>query len=165
MSQAPASGPFIPWNQEKARKIIEANQRRPGALMPILTGLIRQFGYIDGEIVLVIAEALKLSRAEVHGVIGFYHDFRTTPPGQHILRICRAESCQAVGGRALEAHARERLGVDWHQTTADGRYTLEPVYCLGNCACSPALMIDETLHGRVTPERFNEITGNSGAAT
>ncbi len=158
MTAAAACAPHVPWSRSDALEIIARICDQPGALMPILTELVRRFGYIDPEIVPEIAESLNLSRAEVHGVISFYHDFRTTPPGRHILRVCRAESCQAVGGRALEEHARERLGVDWHQTTDDGRFTLEPVFCLGNCACSPALMVDETLYGRVTPERFDEIT-------
>jgi formate dehydrogenase subunit gamma len=90
-------------------------------------------------------------------VVSFYHFFRSTPPGAHTVSVCRAESCQAVGGEALATHARRRLGVDFHETTPDGRFSLEPVYCLGNCACSPAVMIDERLHGRVTPERFDAL--------
>ncbi|QKK03485.1 MAG: formate dehydrogenase subunit gamma [Pseudomonadota bacterium] len=160
MSQELAATPFIPWNAETARAMIDALKDRPGALMPILTALVGRFGYVDPAIVADIARSLNLSRAEVHGVISFYHDFRTTPPGRHVVRICRAESCQAVGGHRLEEHARERLGVDWHETTSDGRFTLEPVYCLGNCGCSPAVMIDETLHGRVTPARFDALIGN-----
>ena len=103
------------------------------------------------------AGALNLSRAEVHGVVTFYHFFRTKRPGKQTLYVCRAEACQAMGSRALENYARKKLGVDFHETTADGRFSLEPVYCLGNCACSPAVMVDETVHGRVTPQKLDEI--------
>jgi formate dehydrogenase subunit gamma len=98
---------------------------------------------------------MNLSRADVHGVISFYHYFRQQPAGKHVIYLCRAESCQAMGAVTLEKHVKQRLGVDFHETTQDGRYTLEPVYCLGNCACSPAMMVDGELKGRVTPERFD----------
>jgi formate dehydrogenase subunit gamma len=106
-----------------------------------------------------IAAGLNLSRAEVHGVISFYHFFRTEAPGRQILYLCRAEACQAMGARALEAHVKKKLNIDFHETTADGRFSLEPVYCLGNCACSPAIMIGETVHGRVSPDRIDELLG------
>jgi formate dehydrogenase subunit gamma len=112
---------------------------------------------VDAAAVPVIADELNLSRAEVHGVISFYHDFRKHAPGQHIVKICRAEACQSVGGRASEEHAQQRLNTGFHETSADGRYTLEPVYCLGNCACAPSAMIDGKLHGRVTPKRFDQL--------
>ena len=105
----------------------------------------------------MIATALNLSRAEVHGVVTFYHDFRTEAPGEQVLQLCRAEACQAMGARELEAHARRTLGIDFGQTTLDGRITLEPVYCLGNCACSPSIRIDDDLHARVTPARLDEL--------
>ena len=104
-----------------------------------------------------IAEGLNLSRAEVHGVISFYHYFRDTPPGQHTIHMCRAEACQSMNQRALESHAKQKLGVEFHGTTANGAFSFEPVYCLGNCACSPAIMIDGELYGRVTPDRFDAI--------
>jgi formate dehydrogenase subunit gamma len=107
--------------------------------------------------------ALNLSRAEVHGVITFYHHFRQHPPGRHVVQICRAEACQAVGAMALEAHAKQCLGIDFHDTTADGAVTLEAVYCLGNCAVGPSLRVDDDIVGRVTPARFDEIV--SGTAT
>jgi formate dehydrogenase subunit gamma len=107
--------------------------------------------------VAVLADGFNLSRAEVHGVISFYHFFRDEPAGERVIYVCRAEACQSMGARHLEAHVREALGVDWHGTTSDGRFTLEPVYCLGNCACAPAIMIGETVHGRVTPDRFDEL--------
>lgn len=150
---------FQDWDEGYACEIIEENKSRPGALLPILNGLLRVFGYINPDIVPNIADALNLSRAEIHGVISFYHDYRTKPPGKQIIKICRAESCQAVKGEELIDHVKKTLGVDFHETTADGRYTLEPAYCLGNCACSPALMIDEEIHGRVSPERFDVLTG------
>ena len=100
---------------------------------------------------------MNLSRADVHGVVSFYHFYRTRPAGKQTLYVCRAEACQSMGSRALEEHVRKKLKIDFHQTTADGRFSLEPVYCLGNCACSPAIMLDETVYGRVTPQRLDEI--------
>jgi formate dehydrogenase subunit gamma len=129
----------------------------PGALLPVLHAVQDALGYVPDGAVPLIARGLNLSRAEVHGVITFYHYFRTTPPGQHTIQICRAEACQAMNGRALEAHAKSALGVDFHGTTTDRRFTVEAVYCLGNCACSPSVMVDGQLYGRVTPQRFDEI--------
>ena len=130
---------------------------RPDALMPLLHAVQDRLGYIPADAVPEIARALNLSRAEVHGVISFYHDFRTAPAGRSIIRVCRAESCQAMGAVELAAHIQKRLGIEFGQSSADGEYTLEPVYCLGNCACSPAIVVGGDLHGRVTPERFDEI--------
>jgi formate dehydrogenase subunit gamma len=129
----------------------------PGPLLEILHVVQNELGCVPPEAVPQLAEALNLSRAEVHGVISFYHDFRKHAPGQHIVKICRAEACQSVGGRASEDRAKERLNAGFHETSADGRYTLEPVYCLGNCACAPSAMIDGKLHGRVTPKRFDQL--------
>lgn len=129
----------------------------PGALMPILHGVQDALGYVPKDAVPVIASALNLSIAEVHGVVTFYHYFRTEPSGRHIVHLCRAEACQAVGAAQLEAHAKRALGIDFHHTTADGAITLEPVYCLGNCALGPSVMIDDQLQGRVTPARFDEL--------
>ncbi|MBE1159701.1 formate dehydrogenase subunit gamma [Dyella acidiphila] len=128
---------------------------QPGALLPILHGVQESLGYVPEEALALIARELNLSRADVHGVVSFYHFFRTHPVGRQVIYLCRAESCQAVGAAKLEQHVKQRLGVDFHQTTGDGRYTLEPVYCLGNCACSPAMMVDRDPHGRMTPERFD----------
>lgn len=130
---------------------------RPGALMLILREVQERFGYIPRDSVPIIADALNLSRAEVHGVASFYHDFRHHPPGRNIIRLCRAESCQAMGGFALADHARRQLGVGFGETTPDGEFTLEPVYCLGNCGCSPAAVVNGELHGRVSAERFDEL--------
>lgn len=151
---------------EQLRPLIDAHRDQPGAMLPLLHDIQRTLGYIPEDAVPLIAKALNVSRAEVHGVISFYHHFRTTPPGRKVVEVCRAESCQAMGGRQLEAHARKSLGVDWHETTADGAVTLEPVYCLGNCACSPAVRIGDEVYGRVSCESFDALmaeTAETGA--
>lgn len=145
------------WDRDTVRNVIASLKDKPGALLPILHGIQDTLGYVPPDSIPLIAEALNLSRAEVHGVIGFYHYFRTAPPGQHTLYVCRAESCQAMGSEALETYAKKHLGIDYHETTRDQAFSLEPVYCLGNCACSPAIMVDKEVYGRVTPERFDEI--------
>ena len=139
------------------RQLAQAQAATPGALLPILHAVQERFGYLPPATAAAVAGVLNLSRAEVHGVITFYHLFRTAPPGKRTLYLCRAEACQAMGAVALAEHARRTLGVDWHQTTSDGRTTLEPIYCLGNCACAPAAMIDSTLHGRLTPARLDAL--------
>jgi formate dehydrogenase subunit gamma len=138
-------------------EIVASLADKPGALMPVLHAVNERFGYVPSEAVPAIARGLNLSRAEVHGVISFYHDFRHERPGRTVIRVCRAESCQAMGAVALAAHIRSRLGIDFGKTTADGDFTLEPVYCLGNCACSPAIVVGDDLYGRVDPQRFDEI--------
>ena len=138
-------------------KCIEPYRDVPGGLLPLLHAVQRTLGHIPAKAVPVIAHALGLSRAEVHGVISFYQDFRTAPAGRHLLQICRAEACQAMGSRMLEAHARARLGIDYGETTADGAITLEPVYCLGNCACSPSVRIDDEIHARVDASRLDAL--------
>lgn len=143
--------------RETVLRIVERNRSRPGNLLEILHGVQNELGFVPPAAVALIATELNLSRAEVHGVVTFYHHFRHAPVGRHTVQLCRAEACQSMGGDALSAHAKARLGVDFKQTTADGRYTLEPVYCLGNCACSPAVMLDGELHGRVTPQRLDEL--------
>ncbi|HLY52639.1 MAG TPA: formate dehydrogenase subunit gamma [Steroidobacteraceae bacterium] len=142
---------------ETIRRIVAELKGRPGPLLEVLHGVQGALGYVPAAAVPLVAEGLNISRAEVHGVVTFYHYFRHSPPGAHMVSLCQAESCQAQGAEALASHARRRLGVDFNQTTADGRFTLEPIYCLGNCACSPAAMIDGRLHGRVTPERFDAL--------
>ena len=139
------------------RQLAEARAAEPGALLPILHAIQDRLGYVPETAVPIVADVLNLSRAEVHGVVTFYHFFRTKAPGKRTLYVCRAEACQSMGSRSLENYARKKLGVDFHETTADGRFSLEPVYCLGNCACSPAVMVDETVYGRVTPQRLDEI--------
>ncbi len=145
------------WDARAIDEIVAGLADKPGALMPVLHAVQERVGYIPPEAVPAIARALNLSRAEVHGVISFYHDFRSERPGRTIIRVCRAESCQAMGAVALAAHIQARLGVDFGQTTGNGDFTLEPVYCLGNCACSPAIVVGDDLYGRVNPARFDEI--------
>lgn len=137
--------------------IITSLDTQPGPLLLVLHAIQDRLGYIPPEAVPIVAQGLNLSRAEVHGVVTFYHYFRQTPAGRHVVQLCRAEACQAMNAQQLEAHARKRLGIDYHETTDDGKISLEPVYCLGNCACSPAMMIDGKLHGRVTAQRFDEL--------
>jgi formate dehydrogenase subunit gamma len=149
---------------DSVERILARLQAMPGGLLPILHAIQEEIGYVPPESVATIAEALNLSRAEVHGVISFYHDFRTAPPGRHLVHVCRAESCQSVGAEALLAHACERLGVEVHGTTADGAISLEPVYCLGNCALSPAVMVDRELYGRVSAERLDAVLDSLRAA-
>jgi len=134
-----------------------------GALMPILHAVQAGLGYVPKDAVPLIASELNLSRAEVHGVLTFYHYFRTQPPGRHVVHVCRAEACQSVGAAALEAHAKKSLGIDFHQTTADKTVSLEPVYCLGNCSLGPSIMIDNQLQGRVSPRRFDELMAKARA--
>jgi formate dehydrogenase subunit gamma len=144
-------------DEQRVLAIVERHRHRDGPLIEVLHDVQIEFGCIPPGAVAAIARGLNLSRAEVHGVVTFYHHFRTRPPGRHVLQVCRAESCQAAGGRAIEAHAKARLGVDFGQTTADGRFTLEAVYCLGLCACSPAAMLDDEVHGRVTREALDAL--------
>lgn len=137
--------------------IVRSLKDMPGALLPILHRVQEELGCIPPDAVPVIASELNLTRAEVHGVVSFYHDFRVKPPGRNIVRLCRAESCQALGANSLAAHACRRLGIDFGGTTRDGSVTLLPVYCLGNCACSPAMMVNGTLYGHLNEPRMNEI--------
>ncbi|OWV30398.1 formate dehydrogenase subunit gamma [Halomonas campaniensis] len=145
------------WAPQAIQAEVDALKHKPGALLPILHALQDRIGFIPEAAVPIIADALHQTRAEVHGVISFYHHFRTTPPGRHVVQICRAEACQSVGARQLEAHAKARLGVDYHQTTPDREITLEAVYCLGNCACGPSIRVGDSIRGRVTPEAFDEL--------
>ena len=149
--------PLDAKSQDTVSAIVARLKDLPGALLPILHAVQEALGYVPSAAVPAIAEGLNLSRAEVHGVISFYHYFRDTPPGQHTIQMCRAEACQSMNQRALESHAKQKLGVEFHGTTANGAFSFEPVYCLGNCACSPAIMIDGELYGRVTPDRFDAI--------
>lgn len=148
----------IPQSEsETIRRIVADLKDRPGPLIEVLHSVQSALGYVPPGAVPLLADALNLSRAEVHGVVTFYHYFRQTPPGRHIVSLCRAEACQSMGAEELAEHAKGRLGVGFHETTSDGSFSLEPVYCLGNCACSPAAMIDGRLYGRVTPERFDAL--------
>ena len=142
---------------EQIASIIAAQQNRPGALLPILHDIQDALGYIPPGSVSQIASALNLSRAEVHGVITFYHHFRTAPPARHTIQVCCAEACQSMGAERLVEHAEHRIA-----GCKPGEYSLQPVYCLGLCATSPAMMIDEELHARVTPEKFDRLINNIG---
>ncbi len=157
MKTGAASRPMSQAQKDQVLAIAERHKDRPGPLIEILHEVQRSLNYVHAEAVPIIAGALNLSRAEVHGVVTFYHYFSSAPRGRRVLRLCRAEACQSMNGRALERHAMQRLGVGFGETTADGRLTLEAVYCLGLCACSPAAMINEEVHGRVTPERLDEL--------
>jgi formate dehydrogenase subunit gamma len=135
-----------------------------GALMPILHAIQSELGFVPHDAVPVVARELNLSIAEVHGVLSFYHYFRKEAGGRHVVHVCRAEACQSVGATAVEAHAKRTLGIDFHGTTRDGAIRLEPVYCLGNCALGPSIMIDDTLYGRVSTQRFDELMAGARAA-
>jgi len=142
---------------EVAAEILARRAHEPGALLPILHELQDRLGWVPPQAVPQIAEALNLSRAEVHGVVTYYHHFRSSAPGRHVVQICRAEACQARGADALLAQAESLLGCKSHHTRADGAVTLDPVFCLGLCAMSPAVMVDAKLYGRVTPQRLQQI--------
>ena len=144
-------------------RAVAEHKERPGPLLEVLHAIQAALGYVPAGAVPIVAQGLNLSRAEVHGVVTFYHYFRRSPPGRHTVSLCQAESCQSLGAAALAAHAKRRLGIDFHQTTADGRISLEPIYCLGNCACSPAAMIDGRLYGRVTPESLDALIADPPA--
>ena len=153
------------WDTRRVEEIIGSMKAVPGALLPILHAIQDSQGYIPKDAVPVIAEALNQTRAEVHGVISFYHHFRQTPPARKRIEICRAEACQARGGRDLERYAKEKLAIDYHGMTVDREFSLEPVYCLGNCACGPSVRIDDDIVGRVDAARFDEIIDNASAIT
>ncbi|MGR3506027.1 MAG: formate dehydrogenase subunit gamma [Paracoccaceae bacterium] len=156
--------PF-PIEEVRARteEVLAAHADLEGPLLPILHAIQKSFGFIPQDAVPQIADALNIGRAEVHGVITFYHDFRDAPAGRHVVKICRAEACQAQGAHALADETLARLGVDWHGTTANGAVTIEPVYCLGLCACGPAAMVDGKVLGRVDTARMNRILSEAGA--
>lgn len=142
--------------------VIASFAARQDNLLPILHGIQDSLGFVPPASVPMIAQALNLSRAEVHGVISFYHHFRGVAPGRHVLKLCRAEACQAMGARALEAHVRGRLGIGFNETSADGAVTLEPVYCLGNCACAPSAMLDDQVHGRLSIAAIDRLIDGCG---
>jgi len=145
------------YDKAIANEIIAGFGARPEMLVQILNAFVARYSHISEEAMRHIADALNLSRADVYGVVNFYHDFRTEPAGETIVKICQAEACQAMGSRELTAQAEALLGIRMHETSADARHSLEPVYCLGNCACSPAVMIDERVYGRVDGERLAEL--------
>ena len=143
--------------EARAKAVIAEHIEREGPLLPILHGMQEEFGCVPKETLRVIAEALNLSRAEVHGVMTFYHDFREEPAGRHVIKLCRAEACQSVGGDAIAARLQQLLGISFNQTTADGAVTLEPVYCLGFCACAPAALVDGEPVGRLDEDTLAEL--------
>jgi formate dehydrogenase subunit gamma len=134
---------------KRAQAVIDSLKSLEGPLLPILHGIQDEFGYVPQDVLPLIALELNLSRAEVHGVMSFYHDYRDHPTGRHVLKLCRAEACQSMGADRLAARVKELLGIDFHQTTLDGSVTLEPVFCLGLCACGPSAMLDGELHARL----------------
>jgi formate dehydrogenase subunit gamma len=148
---------FEPWTPERASEIIAQHQNEKGAMLPILHALQDVFGCVPLDAEPLIASALNISRAEVHGTVTFYHDYRREPPGRRTLKLCLAESCQAAGGRAVEKRCKEKLGVEMGETTIDRRVTLEPVYCLGLCHSSPAAMLDHDVYGMLDEERLDEL--------
>ncbi|PZO79873.1 MAG: formate dehydrogenase subunit gamma [Mesorhizobium amorphae] len=137
--------------------VIDAHIGLEGPLLPILHGLQDEFGYVPPETLPIVADALNISRAEAHGVATFYHDYRTHPAGRHVLKLCRAEACQSMGGDAMAAEIKAKLGLGFHETAKDDSVTLEPVYCLGLCACAPAAMLDGEVIGRLDADKIDEI--------
>jgi formate dehydrogenase subunit gamma len=150
------------WSPERAAEIIARFVALEGGLLPALHALQAEFGYVPAETVPLLAEALNLSRAEVYGVVSFYHDFRRHPPGRHVLRLCRAEACQSMGADALAAYAKARLGIGWGETSRDGAVTLEPVFCLGFCACAPSAMLDGQPAARLNEARLDALLAEAG---
>jgi formate dehydrogenase subunit gamma len=145
------------FNKSEVLAIIAARRTMPGAMLPILHAIQEKVGYIPADAIPLIADQLNLSRAEVHGVVTYYHFFRQHPVGRHVVQICRAEACQSNGGNVLADHAKAALACDFHETTKDGQFTLEPVYCLGQCGCAPAMMVGDDIYARVTAEKFDSL--------
>lgn len=143
--------------EAEALAIASSMKHLPGALLPILHEIQHRLGFVPPKAIQIIADELNLSRAEVHGVVTYYHHFNQKAPGRHVVQICKAESCQSMNGDALASYAEKKLGCGFHETTADGEYSLEAVYCLGLCAQSPAIMIDNQLHAKVTPKKFDAL--------
>jgi formate dehydrogenase subunit gamma len=152
---------FDPWDPARGAEIIAEHASIEGATLVMLHALQETFGYVPEEAIPMVASALSLSRAEVHGVFTFYHDFRKKPAGRHVLKLCRAEACQAAGGDRLAARAEARLGIALGDTTADERVTLEPIYCLGLCATAPSAMLDGRLVGRLDDARLDELVAEA----
>lgn len=146
-----------PGLADRIEEILNEHKGMEGPLLPILHAIQSAYGHVPQAALPIIAKALNLSKAEVHGVMSFYHDFREAPAGRHVVKLCRAEACQAMGADRVAAHAKARLGVDWHETTANGAVTLEPVFCLGLCACGPAAMVDGKLIGRCDETRLDAV--------
>lgn len=152
-----AAGATPAWNEAEAAAIVESHRHREGSLLPILHAIQAAFGCVPPEAEPLIANALNLSRAEIHGVVTFYHDFRRKPASRHVLKLCRAEACQSMGGEANAARLLATIGLDWGGTTPDGRLTIEPVYCLGLCATAPAALFDDMPVGRADAARLETL--------
>ena len=151
------------WDAREAEKVVTDHAHLRGPALPIFHALMQRFGYVDRAIVPFVAETLNLSRAEIHGTLTFYHDFRDHPPGRRTLKVCKAEACQSRGAVAMHAALKQKLGIDWHGTTSDGAITIEPVYCLGLCACAPALLMDEEPIGNVGVDTLDELIAEARA--
>jgi formate dehydrogenase subunit gamma len=152
----------VKYDSSIATEIINRFGARPEMLVQILHAFVERYGYISEDAIRQLANELNVSRADVHGVVSYYHDFRTAPAGERVVKICQAEACQAMGSRELTAHAENKLGVALSGTSVDGAVTLEAVYCLGNCACSPAVMIDNKVYGRVDAKRLDSLLAEQG---
>ncbi|MGE0058945.1 MAG: formate dehydrogenase subunit gamma [Dehalococcoidia bacterium] len=153
------------WDEERALALIRERQHLPGALLPMLHALQEEFGYVSSDALPLLADALNISRAEVVGVVRFYHDFKEEPGGRHVLKVCRAESCQSMGCDDLVGHIERSLGIELGETTNDGALTVEAVYCLGNCALSPAAMLDNRLYGRVNAAKADRLIAQARSSS
>jgi formate dehydrogenase subunit gamma len=153
MTMQPASTEIA----SRTAAIIQELKGLEGPLLPILHGIQEEFGHVPQDALPVIAEALNISKAEVHGVVTFYHDYRSHPAGRHVLKLCQAEACQSMGSDAIASKLKQLLGIGFHETARDGSVTLEPVYCLGLCACAPSAMLDGEVIGRLDDEKLDEI--------
>jgi formate dehydrogenase subunit gamma len=158
MMQVASPSAFQDFTLEAATEAVQEFRDQPGALIVALHKLQETFGYVDEAAMPMLGKLFNLSRAEVHGVTSFYHDFRRHKPGRYTIKVCQAEACQAMGSEALTAAIKKQLGIGFHETTQDGLFTLDAVYCLGNCACSPNIMVDKQTYGRVTEKSFKALT-------
>lgn len=149
------------WSAERAEEIIARHQAMKGPMLPILHALQEAFGFINEDAMRLVAQRLNVTRAEVYGVVSFYHDFRQAPAGRHVLKICRAEACQSMGGEAHASALLQSLGLGWGETTPDGRLTVEPVYCLGLCACAPNAMLDGEPRARLDAQALQSLAGEA----
>lgn len=156
-AQPTAPREYRDWDAEAAREAVKDLAEQPGSLLEALHRIQDIFGHVSDDAIILLADVYNLTRAEVYGVVTFYHDFRRNPGGQWTIRVCQAEACQSMGSEQLTEAIKEQLGIGFHGTTEDGQFNLEPVYCLGNCACSPNIMIDNQVHARMTPDRFKSL--------
>ncbi len=159
------SAQAVPQWDATVRQVVDSLKSMPGALLPILHGIQDAVGYIPSDAVPIIADGLNISRAEIHGVISYYHHFHDHPVGKQVVQVCRAEACQSRGSEALEAHVKSMLGCEYHATTQDGSFTLEPAYCLGLCSVGPNIAIGDEYHARITPEKFDELIASAKETT